>query len=58
MQFLQKVAKRSKQSELKRKIFVYLFRKLKQKSCETGCISHPFRMGAKQKIQAKKGHPS
>jgi hypothetical protein len=37
--------------------FVYLFRKLKRKSCETDCVSLPFRMKRK-KIQAKKGHPN
>jgi hypothetical protein len=38
------------------KHFVYLFRKLQQKSCETGCVSLNFHMEAK-KISNEKGTP-
>jgi hypothetical protein len=49
--------KDAKQNEAKQsENFVYLFRKLKRKSCETDCVSLPFRMKRKKNL-SEKGTP-
>jgi hypothetical protein len=52
MLIIRKDAKRNEAN--KAKIFVYLFRKLKRKSCETGYVSHSFGMVAKKKFKRKR----
>jgi hypothetical protein len=46
---MRKDAKRNKAKQT-----VYLFRKLKRKSCGTDYVSFPFRMGARKKFKQKR----